>query len=302
MYIYRLFGIRLMTSKIRNWFKLIGLFFPAYVWLIAMGFIPLFIMLYFSFLSDVPMGSRDVYFTFENYARFFTKSLYSKLTWDSLLMGLYTTIGCLVIGYPLAFALAKFVKGKWQTVLFLLIIVPFWSNSIVRLYSWVIVLRNNGIVDLFLRAIGISAGNGLLYTFPAVIIGLVHAYLPYMVLTIYISLDRIDDSLIDASSSLGAKPLRTFMKVVFPLSLPGVISGIILIFIPAIGSFVEPRLLGGPSSIVLGTVIEDQFVRVFNWPLGAALSFILLIIVIFIMGVSAKVMTAGKNNEIGEQA
>lgn len=290
-----------MSAKFRNWLKLIGLFVPAYIWLIAMGFIPLFIMLYFSFLSDVPMGSREVYFTFENYAKFFTKSLYSKLTWDSLLMGFYTTVGCLLIGYPLAFALAKFVKGKWQTVLFLLIIVPFWSNSIVRLYSWVIVLRNNGIINLLLRAIGISAGNGLLYTFPAVIIGLVHAYLPYMVLTIYISIDRIDNSLIDASSSLGAKPIRTFTRVIFPLSLPGVISGIILIFIPAIGSFVEPRLLGGPSSIVLGTVIEDQFVRVFNWPLGAALSFILLIIVILIMGISAKVLTANKRIEGEEQ-
>jgi spermidine/putrescine transport system permease protein len=291
-----------MSIKFRNWFKLLGLFVPAYVWLIAMGFIPLFIMLYFSFLSDVPMGGREVYFTFENYFRYFTKSLYSKLTWDSLLMGFYTTIGCLLLGYPLAFALAKFVKGKWQTVIFLLIIVPFWSNSIVRLYSWVIVLRNNGIIDILLKAIGISAGNGLLYTFPAVIIGLVHAYLPYMVLTIYISLDRIDNSLIDASSSLGARPWRTFVKVVFPLSLPGVISGIILIFIPAIGSFVEPRLLGGPSSIVLGTVIEDQFVRVFNWPLGAALSFIMLIIVILIMGISARAMTAGKKTDIGEGA
>jgi len=291
-----------MSSKFRNWFKLLGLFAPAYVWLIAMGFIPLFIMFYFSFLSDVPMGGREVYFTFENYFRYFSKSLYSKLTWDSLLMGFYTTVGCLLLGYPLAFALAKFVKGKWQTVLFLFIIVPFWSNSIVRLYSWVIVLRNNGIIDILLKAIGVSAGNGLLYTFPAVIIGLVHAYLPYMVLTIYISLDRIDDSLIDASSSLGAKPWRTFVKVVFPLSLPGVISGIILIFIPVIGSFVEPRLLGGPSSIVLGTVIEDQFVRVFNWPLGAALSFIMLIIVILIMGISAKVMTIGKKSDIGERA
>ncbi|HEC22238.1 MAG TPA: ABC transporter permease [Chloroflexi bacterium] len=279
-----------MPAKRRRWLTLIGLLGPAYLWLLVMGFVPLFIMLYFSFLSDVPLGSREVYLTLENYTRFFSKSFYSKLTLDSLLMGAYTTLGCLIFGYPLAYALAKAVKGRWQAALFLLIIIPFWSNSLVRLYSWIIVLRNDGLLDLALEALGIRTDSGLLFTYPAIIIGLIHAYLPYMVLTIYIALDRIDDSLLDAAASLGARPLRTFTRVVFPLSLSGVISGVILVFIPAIGSFVEPRLLGGPAGTMLGTVIEDQFVQVFNWPLGAALSFILLVIVLAIMGISARVL------------
>jgi spermidine/putrescine transport system permease protein len=260
---------------------------PAYLWLLLMGVVPLAIMLYFSFLSDVPLGTRVVHFTLENYGRFFSRGFYSQLTLDSLLMGAYTTLGCLLLGYPLAYALAKTVQGRWQTALFLLVIVPFWSNSLIRLYAWIIVLGKGGIIAYTLGLLGWPAEFSLLYTYPAILIGLVHAYLPYMVLTIYVALQRIDDRLVEAAASLGARPWRTFWRVVWPLSWPGVLAGVILVFIPAIGSFVEPRLLGGPAGTMLGTVIEDQFVQVFNWPLGAALSFILLLIVIAIMALSA---------------
>lgn len=258
---------------------------PAYVWLLLLGFIPLLIMLGFSFLNDVPLGNREVFFTFENYLQYVERGFYSRLTLRSLLLGFYTTLGCLLLGYPLAYALARAVKGRWQGALFLLIIVPFWSNSLVRLYSWVIVLQNGGIIDVGLSLIGIEA-ESLLFTYTAALIGLIHAYLPYMVLTIYIALDRIDRSLLEASASLGARPARTFIRVVLPLSMPGVLAGVILVLIPAIGSFVEPRLLGGAGMQVLGTIIEDQFVESFNWPLGAALSFILLIIVLLLMGLA----------------
>lgn len=258
---------------------------PAYVWLLLFGFIPLLIMLGFSFLNDVPLGNREVFFTFENYLQYVERGFYSRLTLRSLLLGFYTTLGCLLLGYPLAYALARAVKGRWQGALFLLIIVPFWSNSLVRLYSWVIVLQNGGIIDVGLSLIGIEA-ESLLFTYTAALIGLIHAYLPYMVLTIYIALDRIDRSLLEASASLGARPARTFIRVVLPLSMPGVLAGVILVLIPAIGSFVEPRLLGGAGMQVLGTIIEDQFVESFNWPLGAALSFILLIIVLLLMGLA----------------
>lgn len=264
---------------------------PAYLWLLLFGFVPLGIMLIFSFLSDVPLGNREVYFTLENYQRFFARGFYSQLTLKSLLMGLYTTIGCLLLGYPLAYALAKSVHGRWQSALFLLVIVPFWSNSLIRLYAWIIVLGKGGIINYGLGLLGWQSEASILFTYPAIIVGLVHAYLPYMVLTIYVALDRIDDRLIEAATSLGARPWRTFLRIVLPLSLPGVIAGVILVFIPAIGSFVEPRLLGGPAGTVLGTVIEDQFVQVFNWPLGAALSFILLLIVVVIMLASARFLT-----------
>jgi spermidine/putrescine transport system permease protein len=275
----------------RAYLSLFALLAPAYLWLLLFGFAPLGIMLYFSFLSDTPLGARTVEFTFDNYLRYFSRGFYGQLTGRSLLMGFYTTVGCLILGYPLAYALAKRVQGRWQTVLFLLIIVPFWSNSLIRLYSWIIVLGRGGIINYTLQQLGWQTEWSILFTYPAVIIGLVHAYLPYMVLTIYVALDRIDDRLIEASASLGARPWRTFLRVILPLSMPGVLAGVILVFIPAIGSFVEPRLLGGPAGTMLGTVIEDQFVQVFNWPLGAALSFILLLIVVIILALSARLLT-----------
>lgn len=267
-----------------NLFALLG---PAYLWLLLFGFAPLGLMLYFSFLSDTPLGNREVHLTFENYGRFFARGFYSRLMLASLLMGLYTTLGCLLLGYPLAYALAKTVSGRWQTALFLLIIVPFWSNTLVRLYAWIIVLGKGGLINRALGLLGLPNDASLLFTYPAIILGLIHSYLPYMVLTIYVALDRIDDALLDAAASLGARPWRTFLRVILPLSGPGVLGGVILVFIPTIGSFVEPRLLGGPAGTMLGTVIEDQFVQVFNWPLGAALSFILLLIVVLILALSA---------------
>ncbi|HMN28492.1 MAG TPA: ABC transporter permease [Caldilineaceae bacterium] len=271
---------------------ILALLGPAYLWLLLFGLAPLGIMLYFSFLSDVPLGQRVVYLTTENYARFFSRSFYSRLTLDSLLMAAYTTIGCLLLGYPMAYGLAKTVRGRWQTALFLLVIVPFWSNSLIRLYSWIVVLGKGGIINYSLHLLGWGGQLNILFTYPAILIGLVHAYLPYMVLTIYVALQRIDDRLVEAAASLGARPWRVFWRILLPLSWPGVLAGVILVFIPATGSFVEPRLLGGPAGTMLGTVIEDQFVQVFNWPLGAALSFILLLIVVLIMAASARLLLA----------
>ena len=163
------------------------------------------------------------------------------------------------------------VKGRWREAIFLLIILPFWSNALVRAFSWTMVLREP---------------VGILYSYPAIVIGLVHAYLPYAILTIYVSLQAIDDSLIEASRSLGATRLQAFRRIILPLSLPGVLAGIFLIFVPVIGSFMEPRILGGKQAIMLGPIIESQFTALNNWPLGAALSFVMLAIVLIILGIS----------------
>jgi spermidine/putrescine transport system permease protein len=191
----------------------------------------------------------------------------------------------------MALVLAKVIPGRWRSALFMLVIVPFWSNTLVRLYSWAIVLRSGGIIDLFLQFLGLEPNSiEILYTYPAIIIGLVHGYVPYMILTLYIAIDRIDDSLLEAAYSLGASKWQAFWRIVFPLSLPGMISGSILIFIPSIGSFIEPRILGGRSGTMIGTVIEDQFIQLFNWPFGAALSFIMLVIVLIVMGLLAMLL------------
>ncbi len=264
---------------------------PAYLWLTIAVFLPLSAMFFFSLLSDVPFGDREWNYTLANYAAFFEKEVYQVLFWRSLKLGLTVTLLCILIGYPCAYVLAKLIKGRSREALFLLVILPFWSNSLVRIFSWAIVLRGNGVIDYSLDAILPSdVSVNLMFSYPAVVIGLVHSYLPYVILTSYLALQAIDDSLIEAARSMGA-PVRTiFWRIVLPLSLPGLLASAVLIFVPVVGSFMEPRILGGRAGTFYGTVIEDQFTTVFNWPLGAALSFILLFVVLLILAVSSPIL------------
>jgi spermidine/putrescine transport system permease protein len=241
---------------------------PAYLWLALTIFLPLSAMVYFSFLTVAPIGGREADFTFAHYTAFFTKEVYRVNAWRSFELGLYVTALCLLFGYPAAYGLARHIAGRWREALFLLVILPFWSNALVRTFSWTMVLRGD---------------VGLLFTYWAIVIGLVHAYLPYAILTCYISLQSIDDALIEAARSLGASPFEAFLRITLPLSVPGVVAAVILIFVPVIGSFMEPRILGGKNAIMLGPIIENQFTAVFNWPLGAALSFLMLAIVLSLL-------------------
>ena len=273
-----------MSAGRHRWWTVLGLVGPAYLWLALTILLPLSAMLFFSFLTVAPLGGRAAEGTLQNYIEYFTKGFYLTLTGRSLTLGVYVTGICLLLGFPAALALAKFVKGRWREALFLLIVLPFWSNALVRTFSWTMVLRADGLVDRGIQDIFPGAPHlDLLFTYPAVVIGLVHSFLPYMILTCYISLQAIDDSLLEAARSLGASSLTVFRRILLPLSTPGMVAGSILIFVPVIGSFMEPRILGGPGGIMLGNVIEDQFTVVFNWPLGAALSFILLAIVLLIL-------------------
>jgi spermidine/putrescine transport system permease protein len=274
---------RRFASQRRRW-AVFGLTAPAYLWLAFSVLLPLSAMLFFSFLTVAPFGARVAQPTIAHYLDFFRKDFYLTLTRRSLMLGVYVTLLCVLLGYPAAFALAKRVKGRWREALFLLVVLPFWSNALVRTFSWTMVLRSGGLIDRGIQAILPGAPHlDILFSPPAVVIGVVHSYLPYMILTCYISLQGIDDSLIDAARSLGASGFAVFWRIILPLSTPGLAAGAILIFVPVIGSFMEPRILGGPGGIMLGNVIEDQFTMVFNWPLGAALSFILLAIVLLIL-------------------
>ena len=274
------------AAKRRVW-TIAGLTAPAYLWLTLTIFLPLSAMLFFSFLEKAPFGDREIVFTLKHYAAFLTKSYLHQLTLRSLKLGLYVTAICVVVGFPAAYVLAKRVRGRWREALFLLVVLPFWSNALVRIFSWTVVLRPDGVLD---RAFELVAPGlvelDLAHSYSAIVIGLVHSYLPYMILTCYLSLQAIDDSLIEAARGLGASSLTILRRIILPLAVPGLAAGAILIFVPVIGSFFEPRLLGGLQGIMLGTVIEDQFTAVFNWPLGAALSFILLLIVLAILAVS----------------
>ena len=262
----------------------LSLISPAYLWLTLTILLPLSAMLYYSFLSDVPIGSREVSWTLENYGTFFEKAFYSELMLRSFKLGVEVTTFCLLLGFPCALALAKSIGGRTKEALFLLIILPFWSNALVRIFSWTMVLRGNGILEYYIN--WLLPGTGpldLMFTYPAILLGLVHSYLPYMILTCYISIDAIDNQLLEAARSLGAGKLTILFRLIVPLALPGIVAGSFLIFIPVIGSFMEPRLLGGRNGTFIGTIIEDQFTAVFNWPLGAALSFIMMGLVLLIL-------------------
>jgi spermidine/putrescine transport system permease protein len=260
---------------------------PAYVWLAITVFLPLSAMLYFSFLAKSPLLTEVAPLTLKQYRLFIEKDFYRYLTGRSLLLGLYVTAACIAIGYPVALVLARYVKGRSREAILLLIVLPFWSNALVRVFSWTMVLRGDGLLDQGIRLVipGYSS-DGLLYTYPAIVIGLVHSFLPYMILTCYLSLQAIDQNLFEAARSLGASSLSVFRHVTLPLSMPGLIVGSVLIFVPVTGSFMEPRILGGKYGMTLGTVVEDQFTETFNWPLGAALSFIMLGIVLLILAAS----------------
>lgn len=264
---------------------------PAYGWLALAVFLPLGAMFVFSFLKTTPLGNNPLVFTTRNYFAFFDRPYLSQVAWTSLTIGFWTTGLCALIGLPAALALARATSGRVRQVLFVLVILPFWTNGLVRTFSWTMVLRDGGIIDAMAHALVPQAPPlGLLYSYPAVIIGLVHAYLPYMILTCYLSVLSIEDAVIEAARSLGARAPALLTTIILPMSLPGLVSGSILIFVPVIGSFMEPRILGGRIGVTMGTVIEDQFTQAYNWPLGAALSFIMLAVVLVIFGLFSGVL------------
>ena len=255
--------------------------YPSVIVLLVFAIAPILIMFAYSFQSD--QGTAGV--TLENYVRFFSKALYLKLTLRTILNSLSVTLISLLIAYPLAYFMAKKFKGLKNIVL-ILIIIPFFTNQLVRVYSWLIFLQDGGVLHSFLRSIGLAGDSlGILFTQAAVVIGLVHAFFPYMVITIYLALERVENALLEASSSLGASQATTFFRVTVPLSMPGVITGILIVFVPCLGTFVEPRILGGVNGTVIGTVIEDQFFEIFGWNFGAAIAFLLFALVIVSMTV-----------------
>ncbi|SCY88610.1 ABC transporter permease [Paracoccus tibetensis] len=271
--------------------RLIAMLSPAYLWLTVAVFLPLSAMLFFSVLTALPQDGPDWSLTLQNYRLFLTDPVYATLLWKSLQLGLTVTVICILIGYPCALVLARTIRGRARETLFLLVILPFWSNSLVRIFSWAIVLRGNGVLELGLNAVlPFDVSLNLMFTTHAVVIGLVHSYLPYVILTSYLALQAIDDDIIDAARSIGAGTLTILWRLLLPLSLPGLLAGAVLVFVPVVGSFMEPRILGGRMGTYYGTVIEDQFVAVYNWPLGAALSFILLAVVLLILTLTSPIL------------
>jgi spermidine/putrescine transport system permease protein len=250
---------------------------PANIYLFIFIVLPLLLITGLSFLSRGSYGQVEFKLNIANYTRLFD-ALYGKILVYSLLVGMATTLLCLLIGYPLAYYLAR-VPARQRSLLLFLILLPFWTNFIIRIYAWIMILRSGGLLDTVLQWAHITQGPlNILYTPTAVMIGMVYEFLPFMVLPLYTSLEKIENALLEAAADLGAPPWRAFLRVTLPLSVPGMIAGTILTFIPAMGMFVVPDLLGGAKTILIGNVIRNQFLTARDWPFGAAASMILMLL------------------------
>jgi spermidine/putrescine transport system permease protein len=254
------------------------LLLPATLWLVIFFLIPLLLVLVYSFLPSAVSDAKG-YLTLEHYQRI-GDPLYLNIFWRSLWLGLLSTVACLLIGYPLAFFIVRQPK-PWRSALLLLIIIPFWTNFLVRTYAWIDILRQAGLINSWLISLhAIVEPLDLLFTPLAVAIGLIYGYLPFMVLPIYSSLERFDFTLVEAARDLGANDIRAFWRVVFPLTLRGTIAGCLLVFIPSVTAFITPDILGGAKTMMVGNLIQNQFLKSLNWQFGSALSIGLIIIIL----------------------
>jgi spermidine/putrescine transport system permease protein len=277
--------------RIPPWVATAVLLLPTYAWLTLAVLLPLVVMFGFSFLTATPLGHRQIGFTLKNYRVFVDQPYLVRVAWVSFAISLWTTAICAVLGFLAALALVRTTVGRSRETILILILLPFWTNGLVRVFSWTMVIRNGGFLDIMVRAIWPGAPSiGFIDTHAAIVLGLVHGYIPYMVLTCYIALATIDDSIIEAAASLGARWPAILFRILIPMAAPGLISGGILIFVPVIGSFMEPRILGGPVGVTMGTVIEEQFTQAFNWPLGSALSFTILAVVLAVFATFSGVL------------
>lgn len=258
---------------------------PYIAWAVLMLFLPMLLILLYSVMSQ---GNSIVSFqlTFDNYIKFFTDPDFLLILWRSLGIALETTAICLVLGYPIAYFISR-TSQKTQNILILAITLPMWINMLVRTYAWIGILSSDGIVSSILGFFGFE-NTELLYTQTAVLIGMVYNFLPFMILQIHTSLTKMDKSLLEAASDLGANRVQTFLRVIFPLSLSGVVSGITLVFLPAVSSFFIPKLLGGGQFFLIGNVIENQFITVGEWNFGSAISMIMAVIMMLLMMVVRK--------------
>lgn len=247
---------------------------PYLVWAVLFIIVPLFMVAYYAFTDRTGAFSLDSISQIPSYI---------PTILLSILYGLAATLICLIIGYPFAFIFSKFSKRKQQTVM-LLVMLPMWMNFLIRTYSWMTILGDSGIINTILTAIGLEPAK-LINTPAAVILGMVYNFLPYMILPIYSVISKMDNSLVEAAQDLGSNKFHVMCRVIFPLSLPGVLSGITMVFVPCVSTFYITQKLGGGQIVLIGDVIETQFQSANNYNLGAALSFVLMILILICLAV-----------------
>jgi spermidine/putrescine transport system permease protein len=262
--------------KLRSWFLL-----PTWIWMWLLFAAPFVIVLGYSALTRGEIGGIEPPWTLESYARL-VDPLYLTILWRSFVMAGVATALCLLFAFPAALFISRATSRR--NLYLQLVMLPFWTSFLVRTYAWLFLLRDTGLINTVLQALGlIHAPLPLLYNDGAVLLGLVYGYLPFMVLPIYATLERLDPSLVEAAADLGARPLTTVFRVVVPLSKPGIVAGSILVFIPCLGAYLTPDLLGGGRTVMVGNLVQNQFTTARDWPFGSAISIALMAIVTLLL-------------------
>ena len=266
---------------------------PYVVWAFLLLVIPLILIALYAFTEE---GNEvlTLSFTLENFAKF-AEATYLNVILKSFKLGILTTVICLVLGYPLAFIISKYSE-KTQNFLIMLVTIPMWINLLLRTYAWMNLLADNGIVNQILGHLGIGP-IPMMYTDFSVIIGLVCNFMPFMIIPIHTSLSKMDHSLIEAAYDLGANKFQTFWKIIWQLSIPGVLNGIMMVLLMAISSFVIPKLLGGGQYMLIGNLIESQFISVGNWNFGSAISLILAVVILVFIGLMRRMDKQEKQDD-----
>jgi spermidine/putrescine transport system permease protein len=263
-------------NRLRSWFLA-----PARIFNFVFFLIPLGIMVAYSLMSRGIYGGVEMPWTLESYRRLLDP-LYGGILLRSFWISIVSTLLCLVLGYPLALFIAR--SGARRNLYLNLVMLPFWTSFLVRTYAWMFLLRDTGLINTLLLGLGIIAEPlPLLYNDGAVVLGLVYGYLPFMVLPLYTTLERLDRSLFEAAADLGARPWVAFRQIMLPLSMPGIRAGSILVFISCIGAYLTPDLLGGSKTIMIGNVVQNQFTAARDWPFGAACSLVLMALVMLLL-------------------
>jgi spermidine/putrescine transport system permease protein len=253
---------------------------PAIFWLILFFVLPLLIVFIVSFSKRSLLGVVEYNFNIENYIRVFTTPIYLTILWRSLWLAIINTILSLLLAYPFAFFIAR-QTPKWQTLLIFLVMVPFWTNFLIRTYALIFILRDTGLINNMLIAFGvIDQPLTIMFTQGAVILGLLYGYLPFAVLPLYASIEQLDFSYVQAAQDLGANSFYVFVRIILPLTMPGVVAAAIITFIPTLGAYVTPDLMGGGNTFLIGNLLQQQFMTVRDWPFGSALGFILMLMVL----------------------
>ena len=277
-----------MMGKLKDRLAPLAMIGPTTFWLMLFLVIPLALVVGISFLTRSGYGGVEMAFSLEAYKQLFS-SEYVRIFGVSFRLSLETTVICLLIGYPFAYVIANSPK-KVKPFLVLLLMLPFWINSMIRIYGWNTLLRSSGIINQVLLNLGIiKIPLEMLYTDGAVLLGMVYDLLPFTVLPIYTSIEKLDPSLLEAASDLGAGRAHRFVRVILPLTMPGIFAGSIQTFIPSLGLFYISDMMGGAKTMYIGNLIKNQFMSARNWPMGAALAIVLILVTLVIMKLYTRV-------------